>query len=170
MEVSDLIWNSVALPRYRFHMWLVVYGRLLAKERLLRLHIPLENPNCCLCDHRVMETSTHLFVDCNWITTLRVELIQWTNVQLPVGELKHVLECIKRKHWKTFKKDVIAAVWGAMTYQTWRVQNYRVFKGAILQPTEVATQIKREIVQRIEVLRSSKKAHRSREFLHRILS
>ncbi|XP_019254716.1 PREDICTED: uncharacterized protein LOC109233328 [Nicotiana attenuata] len=48
----------------------------------------------------------------------RVELIQWTNFQLPAGELKQVLEYIKRKHGKAFQKEVIAAVWGAMTYQT----------------------------------------------------
>ncbi|XP_075087992.1 uncharacterized protein LOC142169947 [Nicotiana tabacum] len=146
MEVADLIWNSVALPKYRFHVWLVVYGRLLTKERLLRLHIPVENPNYYLCDHRVMEKSTHLFVDRNWITSLRVELTQWINVQLPAGELKYVLECIKRKRWKEFSKELIAAVWGAMTYQTLRARNYKVFKDAILQPIEVATQIKREIV------------------------
>ena len=59
LEIAELIWNSVSMPKQRFIMWLVIQNRLLTKERLLRLNIHVEDSSCCMCQYSTMETSNH---------------------------------------------------------------------------------------------------------------
>lgn len=40
---TELIWNAIAQPKHRFVTWLVVQGRLFTKERLQKLHVPVED-------------------------------------------------------------------------------------------------------------------------------
>ncbi|XP_060178152.1 uncharacterized protein LOC132608097 [Lycium barbarum] len=136
-ETAELIWNSVSPPKHRFIMWLAVQQRLLTKARLLHLHIPIEDASCCLCQEQVVETSQHLFVDCMFATAVRKEVMQWSNICMPAGDLKIILRLIKHKHWKRFKKDVVAALWGAMIYHIWKARNWRQFKGRNVQYSDI---------------------------------
>lgn len=52
---------------YRVIMWLASQNRLLTKDRLLKLNIPVEESECCLCAHQVPEYPTHLFMEFSWI-------------------------------------------------------------------------------------------------------
>ncbi|XP_059294807.1 uncharacterized protein LOC132047845 [Lycium ferocissimum] len=63
LRTTDLIWTSMAQPKHRFLAWLAVQGRLLTKERMLKLHIQVDEVNCCLSAAQVMETTAHLFVE-----------------------------------------------------------------------------------------------------------
>lgn len=63
----------------------------------------------------------------------------------------------------------MAAICGAILYHTWRARNWKIFQRRTVQSTDIVTQIKEETVHRIEMLNSSKRAYRSRGFIHRIL-
>ncbi|WMV22135.1 hypothetical protein MTR67_015520 [Solanum verrucosum] len=164
MENAELIWNSVSLPKHRFTMWLATQKRLLTKERLLNMKIQVDDSKCCLCQDTVMETNKHLFVDCEYATKVRDALLSWSKINLPARELNNILELIKKKHWKKFKKEVVAALWGAMVYHIWKARNWKQFKGVSLQYSDMVKEITREIVGRIEMYKDSKRAIRSRSF------
>ncbi|WMV27629.1 hypothetical protein MTR67_021014 [Solanum verrucosum] len=66
LKNAELIWTSMALPRHRFFVWLVVHGRLLTQERKVSLHIQDDETDYCLCNEQVMETNSHLFEHCRW--------------------------------------------------------------------------------------------------------
>ncbi|KAK4713181.1 hypothetical protein R3W88_019088 [Solanum pinnatisectum] len=120
---SELIWNSVSLPRQRFIMWLAIQKRLLTKERLKHMNIQVATTECCLCQEAVLKTNKHLFVECEYITRVRTSLLIWTNTPMPATDVSLTLEMIRKKHWKEFKKDVIAVLWGAMVYHIWKARN-----------------------------------------------
>lgn len=46
------------------------------------LNIPVEESEYCLCAHQVPENPKHLFVECNWINSVRTGMVQWTRVTL----------------------------------------------------------------------------------------
>ncbi|KAG5603417.1 hypothetical protein H5410_034787 [Solanum commersonii] len=46
------------------------------------------------------------------------ELMVWVGVRS--DEVKVELERIKQKNRKQFKKEIVAAIWGASIYHTWR--------------------------------------------------
>ncbi|KAK4740413.1 hypothetical protein R3W88_004110 [Solanum pinnatisectum] len=148
--------QSVSLPRQRFTMWLATQKRLLTKERLLNMKIQVDDSKCCLCQDTVMETNKHLFVDCEYATKVRDALLSWSNINLPASELNNILELIKKKHWKKFKKEVVAALWGAMVNHIWKARNWKQFKGVSLQHSDIVKEIIRKIVGRIEMYKDSK--------------
>ncbi|XP_069151115.1 uncharacterized protein [Solanum lycopersicum] len=112
----------MALPRHRFLVWLAVHARLLTQEMKMRLHIQDDENDCCLCDEQV-ETNSHLFEHCRWTKKLWLEIQKWTGVSVYAGGIQQVLKNIKKKHWRKFQKEVIAACYGAMLYHTWHARN-----------------------------------------------
>ncbi|KAK4709033.1 hypothetical protein R3W88_029958 [Solanum pinnatisectum] len=52
-------------PKHRFIVSLANQNRLLTKDRLIRLNIPVNNLLCGLCSRDQLETPTHLFVECS---------------------------------------------------------------------------------------------------------
>ncbi|XP_049406369.1 uncharacterized protein LOC125870045 [Solanum stenotomum] len=149
LETADLVWTAVALPKHRFMVWLAIQGRLLTQERKLKLHIQVDDTECCLCEEKVMETTKHLFEECKWS--------------------KMFLDGIKEKHWKQFKKETIATISGAVLYHTWRARNWKKYKGKNVNTKDAVIQIKKEITERIQFLSNSKKAQRCRGFIQHLL-
>ncbi|XP_070048614.1 uncharacterized protein [Nicotiana tomentosiformis] len=74
MLEADLVWNNIMLPRHRFIVWLANQEKLLTKERLIRVHIPVDDGMCCLCDENKVESQLHLFIECSWTVKLQDEL------------------------------------------------------------------------------------------------
>nr|XP_009762032.1 PREDICTED: uncharacterized protein LOC104214107 [Nicotiana sylvestris] len=144
LPVAELIWTSIMQPKHRMILWLAAHGRLLTKDRLLKLHVPIQDIECCLCNDMVAETQDHMFQDCRWTTELRAAIQNCTNMIIPQGTVMQVLEKIKRKHWKFFKKEIAAAIWGALIYHTWKARNEKVFKGLNVNTSFVMTQIQKE--------------------------
>ncbi|XP_060200822.1 uncharacterized protein LOC132629103 [Lycium barbarum] len=165
LESADLIWTAAAQPKHRYVLWVANQNRILTKDRLLRLNITVEDEHCCLCNTQALETAHHLFVDCSWTQAVSTKLMQWAGVQLHLGGVQQTLARIKRKHWPQFKKEVVAAIWGAVIYHTWRARNWRIFKKINVHREVVLTQIKLEIIERISILQRSRKAHSCRGFL-----
>ncbi|KAH0640651.1 hypothetical protein KY285_037237 [Solanum tuberosum] len=115
--------------------------RLLTKERLIQV----ATTECCLCQEAVLETNKHLFVECEYVTRVRTTLLSWTNTPMTTIDLSPTLEMIRKKHWKKFKKEVIAALWGAMVYHVWKARNWKHFKGTSIQHADIVGNITREI-------------------------
>ncbi|WMV36747.1 hypothetical protein MTR67_030132, partial [Solanum verrucosum] len=165
---AELVWTVVAQPKHRFILWLAEQRRLLTKERLANMHIRVEDGICCLCDGQQIETTMHLFVECDWFKQVSLKILTWADVQLLLGEVKQVLESIKAKHWKPFKKEIVAAIWRVVIYHTWRARNWKKFKHTIVQADIVIVQIKKEIVERLDLLKLSKKSHRCRGYIQNL--
>nr|XP_009778226.1 PREDICTED: uncharacterized protein LOC104227644 [Nicotiana sylvestris] len=104
LKVAYLIWRAVAQPKHRFIGWLATLGRLLTKDMLIGMQLQVENINYNLCNEGKMESQDHLFVKCSWINALRQELNLWLRQTVQITGIKQMLEQIKRKHWKQFKK------------------------------------------------------------------
>ncbi|XP_070007590.1 uncharacterized protein [Nicotiana sylvestris] len=169
MKIADLIWTAVAQPKHRFIGWLATLGRLLTKDRMIGMQLQVEDINCNLCNEDTLESQDHLFVKCSWINAVRQELNLWLGQTVQTTGIKQMLEEVKRKHWKQFKKEVIVAVnIAAVIYHIWRVRNVKIFQGRTVNKAEVVTQIKREVIEMIDLLKQSKKAQKYRNLVRQI--
>lgn len=63
-----LVWHKFSVPRFAFHIWLVLKQRLLTRDRMLRFGMNV-NSGCLLCN-AVLETHEHLFCDCPYTRTI----------------------------------------------------------------------------------------------------
>lgn len=80
-----------------------------------------------------------------------------------------VLEKIKRKHWKQLQKEVVAATWGAIVYHRWKARNWAIFKQQIVHTGTVIPQIKKELTERLDTIKSSRRVHRCQVLVQRFL-
>ncbi|KAL3330100.1 hypothetical protein AABB24_034118 [Solanum stoloniferum] len=131
LRIAGLIWNKISQPRHIFIVWLAVQGRLLTKDRLQRMNIPVDTITCSLCDAQAVETQYHLFSVCDWTKRLVTTMAQWTGVQIPSGDVKQVLNRIRRRHWKQLYKEIIAALWGSIVYYVWQARNWKLYRGTV---------------------------------------
>ncbi|KAK4733827.1 hypothetical protein R3W88_008088 [Solanum pinnatisectum] len=145
MRIVDLVWTVMAISKHRFMVWLAILGRLLTRERKQKQHIQVDDTNYIFCEEKVMDTNVHLFEVCKWIEIVWQGITQWTGIAITNNGIKQVLERIKRKHWKQFQKETIAALCGAILYHTWRARNWKKFKGKHVHTEEVVSQIKKRL-------------------------
>lgn len=119
----DLIWSSIMLPRQRVIMWLAYQNKLLTKERMQRLHIPVAgDTDCCLGAMDLIETQQHLFVDCTWIAEIRGAISRWSGIQIPTKSADECIRWIKSRQWRQFHKELAAAICGAFIYYAWKAR------------------------------------------------
>ncbi|KAH0688896.1 hypothetical protein KY289_016254 [Solanum tuberosum] len=84
-----------------------------------------------------METTVHLFEECKWTLAVWHEINQWTRTKIQINGITRMLEKIKVKHWVQFKKEIMAAICGAVLYHTWRARNWKKFKGRNVHTEEL---------------------------------
>ncbi|KAK6798204.1 hypothetical protein RDI58_005906 [Solanum bulbocastanum] len=70
----------------------------------------------------------------------------------PKGEVQ------KRRHWKQFQKEMIATIWGTVIYHAWTARNWQIFRGTLVYTDAATVQIKKEVIERLDLLKGSKKA------------
>lgn len=172
---AELVWSSILLPKHRVIFWLVYQNRLLTKDRLVRMHLEVENDKCCLCSEEEKETHQHLFAECFWFNEVLGWLSGWwlsgwLGISLPRLYTRNCLDWLRRRQWRQGKKDVVAAVWGATIYHTWKVRNWKIFRNTEVNTRYVAAQIKKEIKIRLEGIETTRKARRSKNWLQTIVN
>ncbi|KAH0663151.1 hypothetical protein KY284_028082 [Solanum tuberosum] len=161
VKEAELIWNSMMLPKHRMILWIASQNRILTKKRMEQTkHWPVDDLTCCLCEEDEIQTQTHLFARCGWISEIRIALSTWSGLYL---QQKGVIQNLQ---W--FQKEVAAAIYGAMIYHTWRARNMKIFRNINVNTSCVIAQIQREIRERIDMLHCSKRAHRCTNLVSRI--
>lgn len=163
MQEADLIWNVIMLSKQRIIVWLAYQERLLTRERLIHLNIPIDTNQCCLCEEDKEETQLHLFAECSWISEVGSRLSSWLGITIQCKGVYSTLQWIKRRWWKQFQKEIIASVWGAMIYYTWQSRNYRILKHKSVQPEYTSIQIQKEMLQ------NTKRAHRCQNLILKLV-
>ncbi|XP_060210228.1 uncharacterized protein LOC132637097 [Lycium barbarum] len=165
---ADLVWSKIMIPRQRMIVWLACQNRLLTKERLTRLNIQVDDQTCCLCDAAVIETQSHLFADCQWISGIRNTLSTWLGIPILCQGVHDTIRWIKRRRWKQFQKEIVTTIWGALIYYTWQARNWKIFKEENVNKEFVTVQIQKEVRERLGMLNCSKRARRCQVLIQRL--
>uniref|UniRef100_M0ZK96 Orf147a protein n=1 Tax=Solanum tuberosum TaxID=4113 RepID=M0ZK96_SOLTU len=160
LRIAGLIWNKISQRRHSFIVLLAVQGRLLIKDRLQRMNIPVDTITCILFDAQAVERQHHLFSVCDWTKGLITIIAQWTGVQIPSGDVKQVLNRIRRRHWKQLYKEIIAALWGSIVYYVWQARNWKLYRGTTVTTNTTITQIKLRFSVRLDMVRKTRKVQR----------
>ena len=121
---SRVVWESWALPKHSFILWLAIKGRLKSKDRLI---FPLEDPYCNLCREAV-ESHEHLFFECSWTSSLWALVRNWLNITKALTTLPSAAKylAVRRNHLKARMRRVALTV---VVYLIWEERNKRTFDG-----------------------------------------
>lgn len=99
-------------------MWLAYQDRLLTKERLHRLHIPINDDKYSLCDADTVKTHYHLFAACSWISEVTNTMENWAGIRIVRAGAATRVRWIKRSKCTQFKEEIAAAILRAMIRYT----------------------------------------------------
>uniref|UniRef100_M1BVI2 SET domain protein n=1 Tax=Solanum tuberosum TaxID=4113 RepID=M1BVI2_SOLTU len=95
------------------------------------------------------ENQEHLFGECNWIGEVRGSLSRWAGIPIPAKNVEDCMRWIKNRQWRQFRKELAAALYGALIYYAWQARNWRVYRGLNVDTRFITTQIQKEIRERV---------------------
>ncbi|XP_060212170.1 uncharacterized protein LOC132639766 [Lycium barbarum] len=169
-DIAELVWNRVAVPKHRFILWLAVLGRLLTRVRMQEIGLGCEENQCVMCADGAAETASHLFSECVWTRGIWDSIQGWLGVKVHQREIKEDMQIIKSKHWKRIKKDIAAAVYGAVIYYTWMARNSMIFQGKNVSRNLVIQQIRNVITERLNIVRDTKRGRKCSSFIQNVVT
>lgn len=117
---ADSVWNSLAIPKCSFTLWLALRNRLLTRDRMIMFGMTTD-PKCLLCSQG-MESVQHLFSSCPYFDLIRMALPydfvhDWSVIQN--GQL-----CVSSL---TSKHKEIASLFIAIAVNlVWKERNFRM--------------------------------------------
>ncbi|PHT85661.1 hypothetical protein T459_07767 [Capsicum annuum] len=82
------------------------------------------------------------------------------------GNVNQVLARIRGKRWASIQQEVVAAIWIALIYHTWKGRNWKIFRRQTGDTEKAIAQIKQE--HRLEISYIAKKLGRCRGLMQRL--
>ena len=119
---SKVIWETWALPKHSFFLWLAIKKRLKTKDRLIFV---LDDPDCCFC-RCAIETHEHLFFQCSWTATLWARVRDWLKITKALSTLTSAVRYlgVRRNNSHAKMRRVALSV---LIYLIWEERNRRTF-------------------------------------------
>jgi len=117
-----IVWRTEALPKINFFIWLLLKGKILTAENLIKRGIngPSRCPNCCNAE----ETMHHLFVECPFASECWRKLsplgnLTW-NPQHSIAEIIYIWK--KSCPWREKRSSLAKRVWDTLPHTLlWRI-------------------------------------------------
>ncbi|XP_074292519.1 uncharacterized protein LOC141619402 [Silene latifolia] len=140
------VWNRYSLPKHCFMGWVAVQGRLLTKDRLMKMHICYDS-ECVLCGDDG-EDHSHLFFRCAFSRLCLHLLNTMLHIQVPVTEY---VEWWTRKRFKSLlRKKIIAACLQGLIYHIWDARNRCRIENRVPRPEMIVKLVKGDIEMRLQ--------------------
>jgi hypothetical protein len=126
------IWSGPSLPKINTFCWLLVHGKILTAENLLKRGI--QGPSHCPFCLTASETITHLFMECNFTTQL------WNLIYLPLPisppppeNWNNLFTFWKQRYVGSFKnKKQFTLLWRQIPkfvcWELWLARNQAIFR------------------------------------------
>ncbi|XP_021994626.1 uncharacterized protein LOC110891242 [Helianthus annuus] len=142
---STIVWFAQCIPRHAFLMWLIMRGKLLTQDKILKWDLSRRknmNMMCCLLCYANHDSHSHLFFECNYSTKV------WAIVKRKVGmdsvqpKWADIVDWLITRSKSKLAKDYVARVVVAATaYTIWQERNARIFKNQLRPPETVGAHI-----------------------------
>ncbi|XP_074306263.1 uncharacterized protein LOC141641502 [Silene latifolia] len=158
-----LVWNKWNVPKHSFMAWVYHHNNMNTMDKLYRLHIS-EEDTCWICRNST-ETIEHLFFSYGYSQSITSKIGRWLEASIPCLDLlKWRLELMGSKT----RKGIVNATINSCIYHIWRQRNQSKHENSIIRPEKVATQIIKEMRQRVNYLTNGTVKEKDRAFLQKI--
>ncbi|GJV67697.1 putative RNA-directed DNA polymerase [Tanacetum coccineum] len=134
-------WFSHCIPRYAFHLWLVMRRSLKTQDRLRPWDVApstdLSTLTCAFCKNQ-MDTHEHLFFECDYAAKVWRLIRGYAEMDTVHRVLNDILLWFQPMgSHRTFQVIVGKLLFAAISYHVWRERNNRLFKGTRRSPEEL---------------------------------
>eukprot|EP00253_Pinus_taeda_P017122 PITA_17122 len=154
--VWKLIWESFSIPKINFFFWTLLHNKILTGDNLCRRNIA--GPHRCVFCKKALETSVHIFLECEYAQKTWISFLAGLNVRPPMNcSITDMFLSWKARYpHNIVVKSLWHKVWIAapkyMCWKLWLSQNEIVFNQIEMIAGNVAEKAKKLL---IETLRQS---------------
>ncbi|XP_058783374.1 uncharacterized protein LOC131658055 [Vicia villosa] len=122
---KKVLFHNNARPRAKFHLWLVLVGRILTKDRLTKFGI-ITDKGCCFCQED--ETIDHLYFGCRYIERIWRTILTWMGYNR-IGELWNAEQewIIREANKKGWRRQLLKTALAETAHMIWKVRNEAIF-------------------------------------------
>nr|GEU70751.1 hypothetical protein [Tanacetum cinerariifolium] len=126
------VWFSYCIPRYAFHLWLVMRRSLKTQDKLRPWDVAPSTDRCtltCVSCNTQMDSCEHLFFECDYaakVWTLVRGYAEMDAVQPILNDILFGFQPLGSR--RTFQVIVGKLIFAASSYHVWRERNNRLFK------------------------------------------
>ena len=125
-------WKYAIPPSARIFVFLLLKDKLLTREALMRRNFNLSDISCPLCHSGVLETTLHLFFQCQYSQNIwaKVTHLVHGSVLVPAGSVQEIW----RRSSNLFRRSKILTrkwqcLFSSTVWSIWRLRNSTVFEG-----------------------------------------
>ncbi|KAK9675972.1 hypothetical protein RND81_11G045100 [Saponaria officinalis] len=139
--------SSLLIPRHAFMLWLVVQGRLLTQDRLMRMRICQEN--CCFLCGVDEESHDHLFFRCQYSLRCLYLVRDWLGIVLPATGIFDWWVRLRMR--SLLQKQIVAMTVASLTYRLWMARNVCRVDRVLPTPGVLCSNVCNDVLLRLAV-------------------
>lgn len=141
---ASSLWHKNVPLKVVIFAWRLFRDRLPTKDNLFRRHVITFDAQNCAGECGEMETSSHLFLHCDFFRSVWTLILRWLGVY-------SVKPSDAPSHFKQFsflggvaksKQNILQAIWFATVWEIWKERNNRIFNVKICSIQQVVDKIK----------------------------
>jgi len=131
-QVDD-VWHKHVPSKVSLLAWRLLRNRLPTKDNLAHRGILHSNDTTCVDGCASTESTTHLFLHCNFLGDLWSNVFNWLGISsVPVGELqRHFTRFTKMAGMPFFSHLFFKIIWFTTVWVIWKERNNRIFQNMI---------------------------------------
>ncbi|KAH0749135.1 hypothetical protein KY290_028367 [Solanum tuberosum] len=125
---KSIMYKNAARPKAIFTTWLLMWGKLLTIDRLLKWGMQNDSKCPLCCKHE--ETKEHLFVHCDYAKQIWIKMENWTTVQHCTISTwdRHLDWMVANSKEHSQGAQVFKMVYSETIYAIWMERNFRIFE------------------------------------------
>ncbi|XP_062101003.1 uncharacterized protein LOC133806927 [Humulus lupulus] len=159
------VWDRLITPKHRFIMWLVMWGRLHTKDRIVKFK-PNIDQNCLMCGQE-KESIDHLFFKCIYSQRCLEAIKNWLNWNAQSTNLTCLLHWVSHAKLKSrIYKSMLFSFLAATVYHILRVRNDGLWNHKLWQIQHTVSRIQHDCKFRVFSVLPCKSSRKDREFIN----
>ncbi|XP_022019069.1 uncharacterized protein LOC110919099 [Helianthus annuus] len=145
IDWCTIVWFNQCIPRHAFLMWLIMRGKLLTQDKILKWDISRRktmNMMCCLLCYANHDSHSHLFFECEFSTKVWYIVRQKVGMSTVQPKWEDIINWLRDRSKSKLASDYVAKLLvAACAYVIWQERNFRIFKNRMRPPETVSENI-----------------------------
>lgn len=139
------VWSTPCIPRYSYHVWLIMRGKLLTQDRILKWSSERRknmNMMCCPLCIADFDSHAHLFFECNYAFKVWSEVNVNTSLKHRSNDWGNIAEYMTSNATsKSLIHIIDRLVLATSAYYIWQERNNRLFRNQLRPPETLSKEI-----------------------------
>ncbi|XP_060960944.1 uncharacterized protein LOC133031459 [Cannabis sativa] len=164
---AGAICHGLSMPKHTFQLWQATQDKLLTRDHLSKLNIPMSNLNCVVCDID-LESHSHLFFKCRLSLLVLYRIFQW------LGMVGWSEDYDSWRVWLGYPKPtvvdrILVLMIAAVIYHLWWNRNTCLVSSFSNSVNCIVNKIKSEVKYRLLLIKDRKCSRKKKDLIHRLI-